>query len=132
MDAATRQLVRDRAKSRCEYCGLPQVAAPAISFHVEHIRARQHAGDDVPENLALACPDCNRHKGPNLSGVNPETRQVVLLFNPRTDSWHDHFEMLDARIIGLTPTGNATAHTLRMNVDERVRMREELLANGEM
>ena len=67
IDSETRLLVRERAAERCEYCQLPEWASP-ISFHVEHIRAKQHGGDDQPENLALACDRCNLHKGPNLKG----------------------------------------------------------------
>ena len=62
MDAATREFVRGRASGRCEYCGLPQSAVPFFTFHIEHIRARQHQGSDDPSNLALACPDCNAKK----------------------------------------------------------------------
>jgi len=103
-----------------------------VTFHVEHIRARQHDGDDAKGNLALACPDCNRHKGPNLTGIDPETQQVTLLFNPRTDIWDEHFQMSGSIITGRTRAGRATAHLLQMNIVERVRMREELVANGEM
>ena len=55
MDAATRSLVRSRAGDRCEYCGRLQSDAPALRFHVEHIKARQHDGSDDLSNLALAC-----------------------------------------------------------------------------
>lgn len=70
IDAATRQFVRERAGERCEYCGLPQQAV-GLRFHIEHVVARQHDGSDSPANLALACDRCNRHKGPNLSGIDP-------------------------------------------------------------
>lgn len=70
MDAATVQLVRQRAGNRCEYCLLPQEFS-GLRFHVEHIVARQHRGTDDADNLALACPECNCHKGTNLSGVDP-------------------------------------------------------------
>ena len=58
MDVATRRLVRERARDRCEYCRLPQAAVQA-TFHVEHIIAKQHVVDDAPSNLALACDRCN-------------------------------------------------------------------------
>jgi len=44
MEAALRNLVRDRAENRCEYCRLPQELAPFPAFHIEHIRARKHDG----------------------------------------------------------------------------------------
>jgi hypothetical protein len=132
MDAATRQLVWQRANNRCEYCLLSQAVAPLFTFHVEHIQARQHGGDDDPINLALACPDCNRFKGPNLSTVDPESGEVVPLFNPRKHSWDDHFLRSGATIVGRTATGRATVRLLNMNQEERVEMREELLARGEL
>ena len=102
MDAAIQHLVRNRAQHRCEYCHLPQSAAPFVTFHVEHIQAQQHVVDDSPDNLALACPDCNRYKGPNLTTLDSQTRALVRLFNPRQDNWDEHFERRDAIIVGRT------------------------------
>lgn len=61
MDATTRDFVRRRAANCCEYCHLPQEATPFISFHVEHIVARQHLDEvvDDPVGLAFACDRCN-------------------------------------------------------------------------
>jgi hypothetical protein len=99
---------------------------------VEHIRAQQHGGGNEPSNLALACPDCNRHKGPNLSAIDPETGAVVLIFHPREHAWNDHFAMVGVRIEGITRVGRATVELLDMNNDERVEMRAELQDFGEM
>ena len=52
--------VRERAGERCEYCRIPQFALP-LPFQMDHIMAEQHEGESVPENLALACPHCNRY-----------------------------------------------------------------------
>ena len=90
MEAALRELVRRRAAHRCEYCFLPQAAAPFLIFHIDHITALQHGGDDDSSNLALACPDCNAHKGPNLTSIDPETGGLAALFNPRQNIWSEH------------------------------------------
>ncbi|REJ96622.1 MAG: HNH endonuclease [Planctomycetota bacterium] len=132
IDQGTRQLVRDRAGNRCEYCHLPQADAPYFTFHVEHIRAKQHGGGDDPANLCLACPDCNSAKGPNLSAIDPDSDQLTPLFQPRTDSWDEHFEYSGAIIEGRTGRGRATARLLRFNDPERVRIREELQLRGEL
>jgi len=132
MDASLRELVRRRAAHRCEYCLLPQVAAPFLTFHIEHIRARQHGGDDDLSNLALACPDCNAHKGPNLTSIDPETGVVVALFNPRQDVWSDHFSLEGPMILARTPTGRATLRLLSMNEPSRVEMRLRLQEAGAM
>ena len=126
MDAATLRLVRNRAGNRCEYCRLHQDAAPFLRFHIEHIQARQHIQDDSSDNLALACPDCNRHKGPNLTTLDPNTREVVLLYHPRKDDWNEHFVLDGYYIRGTTQTGTATENLLKFNSDERVEMRSEI------
>jgi hypothetical protein len=132
MDAVTRQQVWVRAQYRCEYCLLPQAAAPFLTFHVEHIEAQQHVADDSLENLALACPDCNRYKGPNLTTLHPETRSIVRLFHPRRDVWSDHFEYQGAVLVGRTPIGEATIRLLQINAEERMEIRIELQAAYEM
>jgi HNH endonuclease len=132
MDAALRQFVRMRAKQRCEYCRLPQTAAPYLTFHIEHIEAQQHVEDDTPENLALACPDCNRHKGPNLVTLDSLTREIVPLFHPRRDVWEDHFRYDGAILEGRSAVGEATIRLLQINTVERVEMRAELINCGDM
>jgi hypothetical protein len=126
MDATTQRLVRNRAENRCEYCRLHQDAAPFLRFHIEHIQAKQHIQDDTSDNLALACPDCNRYKGPNLTTLDPNTREVVLLYHPRKDNWNDHFVLDGHYIRGITQIGIATEKLLKFNSEERVEMRAEL------
>jgi hypothetical protein len=132
MDATTREFVRQRAHGRCEYCHLPQEAAPYYTFHVEHIRARQHQGGDEPFNLALACPDCNAKKGPNIATVSPDTGTVIELFNPRLHQWEEHFAMVGPEIVGITEIGRATVRLLNMNEEERVIVRAQLQDEGIM
>ena len=63
---------------------------------------------------------------------DPETETRVDLFNPRVDSWNEHFAWNSALIVGLTPNGRATASLFNMNEPERVEMRAELTARGEL
>lgn len=130
MDAATRRLVWERAGDRCEYCLLQQRQAAFAPFHIEHIVARQHRGPDDATNLALACHRCNLHKGPNLSGYDPDSRGIIPLFNPRRDHWAEHFRFESAFISGLTPVGRTTAWVLQMNAEARLQVREAILAAG--
>jgi len=132
MDQKTRQFVRQRAEDRCEYCRLRQEHAPLWRHQVEHIIAIKHGGSDDLDNLAWACVRCNLRKSSNLSGIDNVTGQVVELFNPRIQSWHDHFAYQGAEIIGLTPTGRATTAVLNMNELKRLELREELLDNAEL
>jgi hypothetical protein len=130
MDAATRDLVRQRADRRCEYCHFPDLAL-GLPFHVEHIVASVHRSDDSPANLAWACPRCNLRKGPNLTTIDPQTDQQVGLFNPRTMAWTDHFVIRDAVVIGITPCGRGTVRLFDMNSETRVQHRRELIEQGD-
>lgn len=131
MSGSLRQRVRERAGGRCEYCHLPDFAAPASAFHVEHVIAKQHRGSDAEHNRCWSCHRCNLHKGPNLSGRDPLTGNVVLLFNPRRQSWKRHFEWLGPVLVGRTQTGRATIAVLDINDPQRTRLRQMLMDSGE-
>ena len=103
-----------------------------MAHHIEHIIAKQHGGSDEVENLALACHRCNLHKGPNVTGIDPATGEIVALFHPRRDEWHRHFHFDGTYIEGLTPTGRATVRVLTLNDARRVELRAELIARGEL
>ena len=53
------------------------------------------------------------------------------LFDPRTQDWHEHFELRKAVILGRTLTGRATVAVLGMNEDRRGSLRAEILALGQ-
>lgn len=119
--AALRRQVRDRAGSRCEYCGLEQMELPFAMFHVEHVIARQHGGTDTSNNLCLSCDWCNLNKGPNIATL--VNGSLVPLFHPRRDIWHEHFVREGDLIVGLSPEGIGTVSLLKMNDDDRRRIR---------
>jgi 5-methylcytosine-specific restriction endonuclease McrA len=123
MDSLTRARVRERAGNRCEYCGLHQDDSPLAALHVEHSTPKVHGGLDDLGNLALACIDCNLHKGTNLTGVDPETLQVTALFHPRRQQWDEHFERRGIHIIGKTPVGRTTIRVLQMNSEDQLALR---------
>ena len=129
MDVATRALVWTRAEGRCEYCRVHQDHVE-LTHHIEHIVARKHGGPDDPSNLCVACERCNVFKGSDLTGIDPATGQVERLFNPRTQTWAEHFELRGPLIVGLTPTGRATVRVLSMNAGQRLQLRAALIAHG--
>jgi hypothetical protein len=131
MDANTRQFVVVRARNRCEYCAIAQALVPFRLFHVEHVIAKQHGGPDGTENLCLACDRCNAYKGPNLAAIDPESGDVVMLFHPRHDKWHEHFALCGAEVVGRTERGRATVRLLHMNDNWRVSLRAESISLGE-
>lgn len=126
ISAAARRQVRARAGDRCEYCGLHQDDEPWNRFQIEHVIPRQHGGGDAEDNLALACLSCNVYKGPNLAGIDPETGRMERLFNPRSDIWSEHFQIVEPYVIGLSACGRATVRVLNMNLDNRIRLRLRL------
>ena len=127
MDSAVKEFVRQRAKDCCEYCRIQQRFYPDFTFHVEHIIARQHGGSNSAENLAFACHLCNSKKGPNLSGIDPDSGEMTRLFNPRRDGWSTHFRLdQSGEIKGLTAIGRTTVVVLGMNADLRVQIRREV------
>jgi hypothetical protein len=106
-------------------------------FLLNNIIAKQHGGQTQLENLALACWYCNLKKGPNLTGIDPDSRAVVLLLHPRVDRWADHFDLSVAignpsaiDVKGFTPTGRATIHVLGMNEQMRRVLPYELWREG--
>lgn len=101
-----------------------------ITFHVEHIVARQHAGSDSADNLALACDRCNAYKGPNLTSIDSDTGEITPLFNPRRHAWDTHFRFDGGEVVGLTPIGHATVRFLNMNAPRRVLLRDLWLREG--
>ena len=129
MDIAFQRAIRDRAKHRCEYCHFPEALAE-VPFQVDHVIARQHGGSGDAANLALACCFCNRYKGPNLAGVDPDSNQVVRLFHPRENVWGEHFEWNGARLLGRTAIGRATVQTLRLNRPDAVAVRQLIMREG--
>ena len=123
MTAATRALVRERAGNRCEYCRIHQEDSPLAALHIEHIRPLKHGGSVDESNLCLACIDCNLHKGPNLTGIDPLTELVTPLFHPRQQQWDEHFRWEGIRILGKTDVGRTTIRVLCMNSNEQLELR---------
>ncbi len=130
MKRSVRVQVRARAGRRCEYCQLHESDWPLFSFHVEHIVAKKHHGDDALDNLAWACLGCNLGKSSNLSGRDILTGRVVVLFNPRRQRWSRHFAWDDAALAGLTPCGRVTVDVLNINEPDRVKIRALLILAG--
>src|SRR5580700_10281063 len=99
-----RREIRARAGGRCEYCLMVEALLLA-GCEVDHIVSRKHGGVTELSNLALSCARCNRSKGTDIGSIHPDSGAFIRLFNPRLDSWKEHFVMDGARIVGLTPIG---------------------------
>jgi len=129
VSAALRQQVRERANGLCEYCLLAEEQA-FLPHEPDHIIAEKHGGATTPENLAWSCFDCNRLKGSNIASLDPVSGELVSLFNPRRKRWIEHFRIEGGRIIPITPTGRVTEQVLKLNLPERLEVRETLTSIG--
>ncbi|MEK6333343.1 MAG: HNH endonuclease [Acidobacteriota bacterium] len=119
----TKARVRERAGNACEYCHLHQSDSPLAVLHIEHVIPKTHGGSDELDNLALACIDCNLHKGTNLTGIDPKTGAVTELFHPRRHDWTEHFAWHGIYLIGSTPIGRTTIRVLNMNSEDQLALR---------
>lgn len=122
--ASLRSQVISRAENRCEYCRLPQAGQEA-AFHIDHLIPIKSSGQTSLDNLALACVSCSLRKSAKEFAHDPETGELVLIFNPRQQSWVDHFEWLGFQLLGLTASGRATVATLSLNRPIILAIREE-------
>ena len=129
MEKRLRELIRNRAGDCCEYCQMPQ-QFDELRHQIDHVIAEQHRGPTSSENLALACYTCNKHKGPNISSIDPETEARADLFDPRNDQWTDHFNWDGPALTGMTPVGRATVALLKINMPARVALRASLIQEG--
>ena len=123
-----RQTVADRAKQLCEYCLIAEVDT-FYGCEVDHIISRKHGGSSESDNLAYACAFCNRAKGSDIGSIST-TGELTRFFNPRNDSWAEHFRLEGAKIEPLTTIGEVTARILGFNESARIDEREELIRFG--
>jgi hypothetical protein len=128
IDEAVRVLVIQRAGRCCEYCLVEEDCA-GFPHQIDHIVSRKHGGSSGIGNLAYACVLCNRYKGTDIASIDHSGRPIRL-FDPRRDSWDEHFKLDGPVIQPLTPVGEATARILRLNIAERVIERRLFQALG--
>lgn len=129
MQAQLKARVQRRAAFRCEYCHFPERFSE-LHFQLDHIRAEQHGGPAVMENLAWCCLRCNKHKGPNLPGFDAKTRRVVRLFHPRLDKWEQHFAWKGPLLVGVICIGRVTVSVVDCNHPDALLAREALMEEG--
>lgn len=79
----------------------------------------------------MACLSCNISKGSDVASYDPITSTLTPLFNPRTQSWDEHFEMDGLEIKGKTPVGRVTVNILQMNDSEQIGTRRYLMNAGQ-
>jgi hypothetical protein len=127
--ADLRRQVAGRAGRLCEY-SLIHEDDTFFGCQVDHVISEKHGGQTEAANLAYACAFCNRHKGADIGSISQRSGRLTALFNPRTDSWQDHFRLEDATIVPLTAVGEVTANILGFNSIDRILERSALIEAG--
>jgi len=106
-----RRLVRERANSACEYCGVTE-SDTGGELTVDHFRPQAANGGNEPDNLLYCCYRCNQYK----SDYWPTEPDHVGLWNPRREPMSSHLLLLaDGRLYPITAVGTLTLAQLRLN-----------------
>ncbi len=118
LSSEIKQRVRQAAQHRCGYCLSPQHLVMG-RLQIEHLIPLAKGGTNEESNLWLACSLCNAYKADLTEAIDPQTGEMVSLFNPRFQNWFEHFEWTNdgLRVVGLTPIGRATVMALHLDSD---------------
>jgi hypothetical protein len=129
--AELRRQIRQDAGHRCGYCRASE-RITATELVVDHIQPESVGGPTARENLWLVCTRCNQFKGSKIRATDPQTGEVVPLFNPRTQVWAEHFIWSEegTEIVGRTACGRATVEALCMNRELAVLARQRWVSVG--
>lgn len=119
-----RPVIAEQARHQCGYCRTQEVVS-GVRLTLEHLYPKFLGGKDEIDNLWLSCRECNEAKGVLLEATDPETQQIVPLYNPRKERWDKHFFWTEdgTQIVGKTAIGRATVLILDLNNEFRVKSR---------
>jgi hypothetical protein len=128
---ALRERIAEQARYRCGYCLTP-AALIGAPLEIEHLAPISLGGLTEEANLWLACSLCNAHKGSQITARDPLSGETVPLFDPRRQSWNEHFAWTSSGdlIVGLTRTGRATVAALNLNRPALLLTRQTWIAVG--
>ena len=84
-----RERVARQAQYRCGYC-LSAEAIVGAPMEIDHLVPQALGGLTEEDNLWLACSLCNDHKSDRIAALDPDTDEVVRLFDPRHQIWAEH------------------------------------------
>ena len=109
--AGVLEMVRQRGKFACEYCGVSETDSGGL-LTVDHYQPRSHDGTDELENLVYSCFRCNNYKGDYW----PTKPADSFLWNPRQEPAERHVLILDdGSLHPLSPVGSLAITLLQLN-----------------
>jgi HNH endonuclease len=126
-----RNRIRESDGDRCCYCLTTELNSGSRMVF-DHIYPRAKGGETSFENVCLACRACNEYKSDTIEALDSMTDLLTPLFNPRCQSWQDHFDWIqnDTEIQGKTAVGRVTVAILQMNHGAIVATRQRWVAVG--
>ncbi len=89
-DTAIKNMVRERAKFKCEFCGVSETDSGG-ELTIDHFCPKSKGGGDSLDNLIYCCIRCNLYK---LDYWTSDIDKPMLL-NPRIEKFEEHFIELD-------------------------------------
>ena len=124
------QILTD-AGHRCGYCHTDERFTGSL-LSIEHILPVAAGGPTVRMNLWRSCRECNERKGVQTEATDPESGEIVDLYNPRIQSWRDHFRWSadGLLVIGLTAIGRATVDAVDLNRPHQIVARQRWVVVG--
>lgn len=90
LSRALRTRVAEQGLHRCGYCQTQELIV-GMPMEIEHIIPLAAGGTSEEDNLRLACPRCNLHKADRTHVLDPLTKELVPLYDPRRQVWEKHF-----------------------------------------
>ena len=128
---ALREKVASQSRNRCGYC-LTSESIVGMPMEIDHLIPEALGGLTEEDNLWLACSLSNDAKGCRIAFPDPLSGELVRLFNPRRETWDEHFRWSanGTLVLPLSTTGRATVVALRLNRPILVLARQSWVAVG--
>ena len=123
-------IVAKRAQEEGEYCLTPAEYS-SDPFVVEHISLGKGWTNRFGK-FDFTRHGCNGHKHAKVTVIDSIGEEAQPLYNPRTQSWSEHFKWNEdqTQIIGQTPVGRATIAALHLNRPGVINLRRILTLMG--
>ena len=76
-----------------------------------------------PKEFVVRSEACLARVARWLEDFDPDAGVITPLFDPRRQTWSDHFQWDGLEMVGLTAVGRTTVRVLNLNFDDRVEVR---------
>lgn len=116
-----KQFYLDGQELRCCYCRRRYPTRHGRAWDIEHVIAQARDPNFMfePENLAVACIECNSAKSDQIVLVRPRTTfprrsEAYSIVHPHYDTWDDHFMFGNVVYAPKTAKGSRTIEVCKL------------------